>query len=210
MATQMRKAVAYIDAKSEDRSKEQRRTVRVWASRHAFRIMSFYSDPIGTRSNLPSLKRALASCRRNGAILLVAKSDVLMRSARFCSHAANAVSDGLMICSTDLASLADLPPERQTTIWGGIFEMSMNRRKNPRGARRDETSLRDEEEHLAGQVEIFVEVYQRGLDDAEFAFRLNAAGHRLPGGTEFKPRNAKRVRRKIRRMLRDFVIDQGP
>ena len=200
----MLKVVGYIDEISEARRDKELNMVRGWARRNGFRMILVYGDQIRPRSKLPNLERALKSCRRNSAVLAVAKSHVLMRNSRFSKHMFDGLKDGVNIVSVDLPSMSNLPPVVQRSVWLGMFEAGENLRRRPSGYRRDVTSLTEDDKAMVKHLKILLELGELGYDDQLYADSLNRAGVRLPGGTKFGPKSAKRVRKKLLRMLKEF------
>ena len=57
---------------------------------------------------------------------------------------------------------------------------------------------------MVKHLKILLELGERGGDEQLYADSLNRAGVRLPGGTKFGPKSAKRVRKKLLRMFKGF------
>jgi DNA invertase Pin-like site-specific DNA recombinase len=78
----------------------QRKAVSQYATANGGEtIDSFTEIESGKRADRPELKRALATCRKNGAILLIAKLDRLARNVHFIS---GLIESGVNFIATDM------------------------------------------------------------------------------------------------------------
>ena len=202
----MREALAYVDALSKERLKEQRKTVRRWALQHDVHIRRFYQDPIRPRHRLPELGKVIFSCRWHRSILLVAKSHVLMRSSRFIRQASQALRDGVMICSADLENLWDLPPELNSMVWAGFLATGEMWMADPKGGVRDGSVLTDDEDWAWRHVPILWDPAMQSLNNDELAVQLNLRGVRQKDGSEFDWTGARRMRKTIYLLAKDLRI----
>jgi DNA invertase Pin-like site-specific DNA recombinase len=88
----MRKAIPYYRVSTERQGVSglgldaQKAAVRQFAKASGVRLLRGYTEvETGKKANRPILERALAECRKQGAVLLIAKQDRLSRKVQFIS-----------------------------------------------------------------------------------------------------------------------------